>query len=131
MSETKTFTVLIAGALLIAFLIIKGFNYLDNKKDYYELLKELSSVEETLDILKAKNELKQIEAKQPQINKLVAYCLRNVTEPVLVSDMTKCKDDAIKFLGYDESFTSIKNKSNTLVKLDLETYLKLKEKHGF
>lgn len=131
MSETKTFTVLMAGVLLIAFLIIKGFNYLDNKKDYYELLKELSSVEKTLDILKAKNELKQIEAKQSQINKLVAYCLRNVTEPVLVSDMTKCKDDAIKFLGYDESFTSIKNKSNTLITLDLETYLKLKEKHGF
>jgi len=121
----------ITSALLIAFLIIKGFNYLDDKKDYYELLKELNSVEETLAILKAKNELKQIESKQPQINKLVAYCLRNVTEPVLVSDMTKCKDDAIKFLGYDESFTSIKNKSNTLVKLDLETYLKLKEKHGF
>lgn len=131
MSENKFFTMFITGALLIAFLIIKGFNYLNDKSDYYELLKELNNVEETLVILKAKNELKQIEAKQPQINKLVAYCLRNVEKPALVSDMTQCKDDAIKFLGYDESFKSIKNKSNTLVKLDLETYLKLKEKHGF
>lgn len=131
MSANKLFIMFIAGCLVILILIFKGFSYLNDKNDYETLLKELNSVEETLEILKAKNDLKQIEAKQPQVNKLVAYCLRNVTQPVLVSDMTRCKEEAIGFLGYDQTFKYIKNKANTVSKLDLETYLRLKEKHGF
>lgn len=104
MSENKIFTCFVLVVILIIFIIVKIFSFLDYKDDKQTVKLILQDIE----TVQARKQLVEINKQNKELNKLVTYCVKQTTKPILISDFENCKDSSLKYLGYSNSYRTIK-----------------------
>lgn len=121
MSKIKQNICFGVGIFLSFYFIIGFINFIFYKNDYAKVKNILQDVE----VIQARKDLKDIESKQVEFNKLNSFCIRQITLPILMDDLIVCKNYTIRYLGYSDSYTTIVEKSNKPLKSELKDIVKL------
>lgn len=104
MSENKKFICFIISVVLIFIIILKFFSFLNYKEDKQTVKLILQDIE----TIQARNQLVEINKQNKELNKLITYCIRQTTQPILISDFESCKDSSLRYLGYSNSYRTLK-----------------------
>lgn len=100
----------------IAFVIKHGVTQSNYESSIEKLDKAISDVEKQRAIL----QLKEIDSRKQEINKLVTYCLsKEVTPPIMISDMKNCRTKALNYLSLPDDEKYLKKLANTPLNKDL------------
>lgn len=104
-----TFFLFITSLLLILVLIkiSKFVNYYSQYDAYMQQQKTAAS------IIKARNDLKEIDSSHSRIQPLVRICLKTIRPPILISEIEGCRDKAVGYLGFSQTYKEIKTLAGT------------------
>ena len=105
MSSNKQFFCFICVAILVIFSIHEAYSYIDYKEDK----KRVREILQDIETVKARKQLREIDSKTKELNKLIVYCIKQIKEPILITEMETCKDSSIKYLGYNRTYRGIKD----------------------
>lgn len=104
MSENKKFTCFILIMLLVFIFILKFFSFLNYKNDKQTVKIILQDIE----TIQARKQLIEINKHNKELNKLIAYCVKQTSKPILISDFEDCKNSSLNYLGYSNSYRTLK-----------------------
>lgn len=117
-----TFFLFITSLLLILVLIkiSKFVNYYSQYDAYMQQQKTAAS------IIKARNDLKEIDSSHRRIQPLVRICLKTIRPPILIREIEGCRDKAIGYLGFSQTYREIKTLAGTPLPKDVAKIIEVK-----
>ena len=113
--------VLLVILLLIA--IVKSVSAISAYSSYVDYMDKYEAASE---ILKYRNQLKEIDAKHKEVSSLITICLKSRAQPFTLHDVSSCKDSALNVLGFRSSFTKIKEMASKPLPTDVVLQIKAK-----
>lgn len=117
----------IGGMVLLVILlltaIVKSASALSAYGSYVDYMDQHDIASE---IMKYRNQLKEIDAKHSQVSSLTAICLKSRTQPFTLQDVSSCKDSAITVLGFRSSYTTIKEMASKPLPSDVTLIIEAK-----
>lgn len=95
--------------ILLAFSIFGMGKYIFTSSPYDNAAEKLYHLIDDVETLKARQQLNQIASNSANLQRLTAFCIKHeVTPPVRISDMTACRQSALKYYSLPTDETKLK-----------------------
>ena len=109
--------------ILLLTAIVKSVSAISAYSSYVDYMDKYEAASE---ILKYRNQLKEIDAKHNEVASLTTICLKSRAQPFTLHDVSSCKDSALNVLGFRSSFTKIKEMASKPLPTDVVLQIKAK-----